>query len=144
MRAKRQRTMAGSSSSSSKGEALTIQIGQYANFVGTHLWNVNEDVLHSAEEASFRPSRFYHESATGTLAPRCIMMDLNENIGNLYKPDYESLDNYGNIWSGNIQNMVRSSFAPQSMGGPSASSNSITSIVGNNNWSDMLKFKPHR
>jgi hypothetical protein len=123
----------------SKGEALTVQIGQYSNFVGTHLWNLNEEVVRSGFDENLRYSRYYHESRGGKQSPRCLMLDLNENIGNLYEPDLESLENYSEMWGGNITKSIHSNFSQNS----SAAAEAPKDIEGFNNWSDMIKFNVH-
>jgi hypothetical protein len=70
-----------------KGESLSIHLGPFSNFVGSHVFNVAEEGR-QAQEADedgragdegwdeTRMARFYHSSSSSKPAPRCIMIDL--------------------------------------------------------------------
>ncbi|RKP10031.1 tubulin domain-containing protein [Thamnocephalis sphaerospora] len=101
-------------------ELLTLQIGPYANYVGTHFWNaqdidapdgttgiLNHNVLFQAGET---------QKGEGTLTPRLIVVDAKENLGYLSSAatlyhDQEQ-DEITPAWSGNV-NAIRQPRAPK-------------------------------
>jgi hypothetical protein len=67
---------------------ITLQLGNYSNYVATHLWNLNEAVL--AEDVSdqidvedYATSHLYkctEKNGQETRTPRTVILDLRENI----------------------------------------------------------------
>ena len=92
-------------------ELITLQLGNYSNFVGTHWWNIQEssfnyDDQSSDEKSEFNPDVTFREGLNlrrqVTYTPRVVFVDLKKNFGNapvhhskLY--DNNDLGNYGKM-----------------------------------------------
>lgn len=90
-------------------EIATIQIGQQANYVGTHFWNAQESYFtYSGEEESPVDHDVHFRAGIGadgsdTYLPRAVIYDFKSSFGTLRKMNelYEVLnDDQGrnNIW----------------------------------------------
>ncbi|KAL5705090.1 hypothetical protein ACHQM5_023435 [Ranunculus cassubicifolius] len=77
-------------------EIITIQIGDYANFIGSHFWNIQDELLGLAEEPSADPvyknrsmdmDVFYRAGETQqgdvTYTPRLLSIGLQGSLGSL-------------------------------------------------------------
>ena len=75
------------------GEHLTIQLGNYANYVGTHYWNYQDelymrcthsDIAPLYEGHDFQIQQLYRFGRTvdghDTCTPRLLMIDKKENM----------------------------------------------------------------
>lgn len=94
-------------------EVITLQFGHYANFVGTHLWNIQESSFCYDPSASFQQEInhdvLFREGLTlhgdQTFTPRVLMFDLKGSLkalpsyGTLYQTPSHSNEP---AWSGNI------------------------------------------
>lgn len=78
------------------GEVLVIQIGNDANFIGSHMWN-SRDVSPESEKSS----KLYHMGKQ-TAYPRCIMIDSPDNMGQIGVVD-TTTENVKSIWGGITQ-----------------------------------------
>ncbi len=109
----------------SENEIITLQIGTYANFVGSHLWNLRNELTNEDEENYEQHVRnvYYHDSGLKLgYKPRCVAVDLNENFGsNCSEQDV----NAAVAWEGNVHNSV-GKFASQAE-------------TSNSSWSDVSK-----
>lgn len=98
---------------SSTREVITLQIGHYSNFVGTHWWNIQESSFCYDPNASFQQEInhdvLFREGLTllgeQTYTPRLLMFDLKGSLKNL--PRYGTLyqnPSFSNeaTWSGKI------------------------------------------
>ncbi|KAK3262612.1 hypothetical protein CYMTET_28542 [Cymbomonas tetramitiformis] len=76
-----------------KSEIITLQLGNYANFVGSHFWNFQDELLgrsSSGEDSSAQQFNFdvlyrVGETAKGdpTYTPRTVVFDLKGSLGSL-------------------------------------------------------------
>lgn len=68
-------------------EIISLQIGNYANYVGTHWWNIQESGFNYTEDGEinhdvlFREGKNYNNQITYT--PRLILVDVNNNFKTL-------------------------------------------------------------
>jgi len=93
----------------SNKEIVTLQFGHYANFVGTHWWNLQESsFVYDPQIVKTFPKEVNHDvlfregqTVLGhtTFTPRLVLVDLNGSLGSLRKEG--SL--YGNATEDNIQ-----------------------------------------
>ncbi|XP_069074566.1 protein misato homolog 1 isoform X3 [Pleurodeles waltl] len=81
-------------------EVLTLQLGHYANCVGTHWWNAQDAALCGDSQAKQRDPEICHDvmfrvgvSASGkeTYTPRLILMDLKGSLNSLSQEGSMSL-----------------------------------------------------
>lgn len=91
----------------SNNEIITLQIGHFSNFVGSHLWNLRTDSLTSEDfDENFvnkpDPTVYFHESNLKAFKPRCIMIDLDENVGTAFNEDPYADSVSSSIWNGSI------------------------------------------
>lgn len=84
-------------------EVISLQIGNYSNFIGSHLWNIKES-LHDQECIEVGVS--YHCDNNYTLSPRCVIVDLFENIGG-YPTEVKVSDIDSSVWSGIVAKSVQ-------------------------------------
>ncbi|XP_022907256.2 protein misato [Onthophagus taurus] len=72
-------------------EICTLQFGHYANFVGTHWWNIQEHgfVFTPGENVEINNKILYREGQTlkgePTYTPRLLLVDLDDSLGSLPK-----------------------------------------------------------
>ena len=102
--------MAGSSFANNKG-IITLQIGHYSNYVGTHWWNIQQSSKR-AQERNNEKTEIDHglflrediEPRTGrtTHTPRLLCIDLKGSLKAL-KEDGSFQKRYGEERSGNVQ-----------------------------------------
>ncbi|GFN80506.1 misato-like protein 1 [Plakobranchus ocellatus] len=74
-------------------EVVTLQIGSYSNFVGTHWWNLQESsFVYDPQQLATFPKEVNHDilfregkTVTGqvTYTPRLVLFDLNHSLGSL-------------------------------------------------------------
>lgn len=84
-------------------EIVTLQFGHFANFVGTHLWNLQESSFcYDPKEVYFREINhdcLYRSGITltgqETFTPRAVLFDLKGSLGAL--PQFSSLYDTGSI-----------------------------------------------
>lgn len=74
------------------GEVITLQFGHYANFVGSHLWNLQEACFSYKPNDTTIPQEFVHDllfregrnpKGQVTYTPRLLIADLRGSLGNL-------------------------------------------------------------
>lgn len=74
------------------GEVITLQLGHYANFVGSHIWNLQEACFSYKPNDTTIPLEFVHDvffregrnpKGQGTFTPRLLIADLRGSLGNL-------------------------------------------------------------
>ncbi|KAL7750652.1 mtDNA inheritance, partitioning of the mitochondrial organelle [Sorochytrium milnesiophthora] len=94
-------------------EVLTLQLGHYANFVGAHVWNVQNEYMNSyAPDTDVIDHDVLFRTGTNlqgeeTYTPRAIVVDLKGSSGSmsvqgeLYAPAGQPLDSLA--WSGAVQ-----------------------------------------
>ncbi|KAG8171033.1 hypothetical protein JTE90_005175 [Oedothorax gibbosus] len=87
---------------SSSKEIVTIQVGNFANFIGTHWWNIQESSFCYTPDSSipldinhdvmFREGQNFRGEVTYT--PRVLVVDLPENLRSIREecPLYRSAD----------------------------------------------------
>lgn len=80
------------------GDILVCQVGNNANFIGSHLWNTRE------EDDSYT-SKLYHSGNTKRY-PRCVMIDSPDNLGQLSTENVSARGVTDSIWGGSIQTSV--------------------------------------
>ncbi|ODN03551.1 Protein misato 1 [Orchesella cincta] len=70
------------------GEIITFQVGNYANFVGAHFFNLQDPHLNPEHETDFCHRVFWREGQNfqrqKILTPRVLMFDLKDNWGNAF------------------------------------------------------------
>lgn len=103
---------------STSKEVITLQLGHFANFVGTHIWNIQESSFcysqDSSEAAAASPKEIdndvlYREGRTllgdVTYTPRLIAVDLKGSLNTL-RPDgilYDvEMEQNGITWEGDV------------------------------------------
>ena len=123
-------------------EIITLQIGPFANWAGSHFWNVQDDARHPPSydengdpvyEDEQADTAILYRSTSGRsrqLTPRLVLCDTDENFGSL---NSEGMVNnargqpppgsYGALsWGGSVQEVVREQRAAhafvQMMGAP--------------------------
>ena len=99
-----------------KHEVLTLQVGNNANFVGSHLWNSRDIRLSSGMCEGNLLETFYHvrdNAGSRSYAPRCVCIDLNENIEHLsIGADSDVASSRSSLlWGGKVETTHRSSVA---------------------------------
>lgn len=82
----------------STGDILVCQVGNNANFIGSHLWNTRE------EDDSYT-SKLYHSGNTKRY-PRCVIIDSPDNLGQLSTENVSARGVADSIWGGSIQTSV--------------------------------------
>lgn len=113
-------------------QSISIQLGNYANHVGSHIWSNRQELLGfgssgtqdaaqgtslGTEEMLFVNS-IYNESVTrsGQYIPRALMIDFNENLeagifGSGYQQQHDSIrecfKSGDSLWGGNTQTIIR-------------------------------------
>jgi len=96
------------------GEILTVQLGSTSNHVGTHFWNI-QDELFGKKETELRPELLYRTgmtcNAVGTRTPRMVLLDFKHSLGSL-KPTgtlYDSSavfnleEDASQMWGGGVE-----------------------------------------
>ncbi|GIY59247.1 protein misato homolog 1 [Caerostris darwini] len=100
---------------SSAREVVTIQAGSFANFIGTHWWNIQESSFCYSPDSSipldinhdvlFREGLNLHREVTYT--PRLVLVDLQDNLTSIRKecPLYRSSneDKSETLWDGPVE-----------------------------------------
>ncbi|KAI3945991.1 hypothetical protein MKX01_024747 [Papaver californicum] len=107
-------------------EIMTIQVGGYANFISSHFWNFQDDLLGLADEPNgnevFRNlsldmdvlycSGETHQVSIQTYTPRMLSIDLQGSLGSmsshgsLYSDVSPSDPSYVQTWRGNVTRVV--------------------------------------
>lgn len=97
-------------------EVITLQLGHYANFVGSHIWNLQEACFSYKPNDKTIPLEFSHDTffregrnpkGNVTYTPRLLIADLQGSLGNLkatgclYDPPPSSA-NEVIAWSGKV------------------------------------------
>lgn len=80
-------------------EIISLHIGNFANYVGTHLRNVQHDLALSDDDLISNES--YNTNYDGGSASRCVMVDMFENIGN-YPSEVQRSGNQHAEWNGKV------------------------------------------
>ncbi|GFS02961.1 protein misato homolog 1-like [Elysia marginata] len=95
-------------------EVVTLQIGSYSNFVGTHWWNLQESsFVYDPQHFAAFPKEVNHDvlfregkTATGqvTYTPRLVLFDLHHSLGSLRREGtLYSIDTEESInWVGDV------------------------------------------
>ncbi|XP_068229967.1 protein misato homolog 1 [Palaemon carinicauda] len=96
-------------------EVITLQVGHYANFVGTHWWNLQEAsfVYDSPASTDINHDFLFREGITlqrqETYTPRLISIDFKSNLhtlptdGSLYSPHQPELSTSQASWDGPVE-----------------------------------------
>lgn len=91
-------------------QSITLQLGQYANFTGTHIWNARESIR---AKANVDPSCIYRvdESKAGRrkLTPRLVMIDMKDNMAGSPVMGTEVQAPVESVWGGTIQRFEQQS-----------------------------------
>ncbi|RZC45220.1 hypothetical protein C5167_038161 [Papaver somniferum] len=106
-------------------EIVTIQVGGYANFIGSHFWNFQDDLLGLADDPhgnevfrnqSLDTDVLYRSGETHqgvqTYTPRLLSIDLQGSLGSmsshgsLYNDVSSSGPSYVQTWKGNVTREV--------------------------------------
>ncbi|TPX34804.1 hypothetical protein SmJEL517_g02647 [Synchytrium microbalum] len=92
-------------------EIITLQLGHYSNYIGTHLWNTQEAYF-SATEDGGASSEIDHNVMFRTLEtrhgesyePRVVIFDLQGSFGALKKGgEIGEAHNLADTWTGNVE-----------------------------------------
>ncbi len=87
----------------SRGESLTIQLGNKANGVGGHLWNYRKkyaNILNGDQTTGYQP---LHHCTESGFYPRTVIVEFPDNLGPL--TDLNEITNSiapSSIWNGPI------------------------------------------
>lgn len=98
------------------GEVITLQLGHYANFVGSHLWNLQEACFSYKPNDTTIPLEFVHDvffregrnpKGQVTFTPRLLIADLQGSLVNLKATGSlydlaQPLANEAIAWSGKV------------------------------------------
>ena len=107
-------------------EIITLQLGPFSNFVGSHFWNVQDDARHPVgydeggdplyEDQQANAEHLYRSSGRGTqLTPRLVLCDAADNFGTLNQQGIALHDGAGPAvpdvdplaWAGSVQQVVQ-------------------------------------
>lgn len=80
-------------------EIISLQIGNFANYVGAHVRNIQQDLVLSDEDLV--ESSVYNTTHDDTAMSRCVMVDMFENIGN-YPSEVQGSSNQYADWNGKV------------------------------------------
>lgn len=83
---------------SNTGDILVCQVGNNANYIGSHLWNTRD-------EDSANSLKMYHSGSTKRY-PRCVIIEAPDNLGKLTTVDIPASRAVDSIWGGGIQTSV--------------------------------------
>jgi hypothetical protein len=89
------------------GEVLVLQVGNNANFIGSHIWNSLGESRKDAQS-----SKMYHRGKS-QFYPRTIFIESPDNLGSLCSLDVAQV-NASSVWGGPMQTAVNSRMAPTS------------------------------
>lgn len=89
---------------SASRENISLQFGQYSNYVGSHFWNANADLECSDERST---AQLYHRSLTEDAivrySPRVLIFDLRGNLIDDTKSSFaKDIENLGGIWDQSV------------------------------------------
>lgn len=101
-------------------EHITIQVGNYANYVGAHFWNFQDELFARIAEDEdlqrrhqFDLSKLYRISKThdgkDVYTPRLLVVDRKENMGT-YHPDSSSF--HGTLGGAAVDRSAQSEYVP--------------------------------
>ena len=107
-------------------EVITLQVGPFANWTGSHFWNVQDEARHPVgydengeptyEDEQADSAILYRNSGRGTqLTPRVVILDMDEAFGNLssqgyiHNPAEATLQHAFDplAWGGSVQEVVQ-------------------------------------
>jgi hypothetical protein len=82
------------------GDVVTLQFGKFSNFVGTHYWNLQDELLGAQSQEvddarGIDVSGLYRASGTGThrrFTPRVLIYDQRTSLGSLLSSGYSQGD----------------------------------------------------
>ncbi|ESO04660.1 hypothetical protein HELRODRAFT_172326 [Helobdella robusta] len=132
--------------SSSANEIITLQFGHYANFVGTHFWNIQTSTLSNLKQKKLKSNdtnydAIFREGKTltneSTYTPRVIFYDLKNSLntlksdGTLY--DFKKSTNLSSTWLADI-NLYEVSTVHK---------NDFLNSLENDKNNDSNKIEPH-
>jgi hypothetical protein len=142
-------------------EIVTLQLGTYANFVGAHYWNIQNELYNLFKDKGEINSDFlfrYGQTKNGTITccPRAVVFDLSGTLGslrkqgNMYdtpKKQQDAIDS----WSGEIQKIEteekpkKSKFVEMIDENKSYSYDEVNEDLTQNcwTWSDFLEVNYH-
>lgn len=124
--------------SASARENISLQFGEYSNYVGSHFWNANSD-FQGLEEEDIEQLYYCNRSddAIAQYSPRVLVFDLR---GNLTKnatytsfKDEEDIRTLGGIWDQGIDIVRNEQYSSQTTVDTPSLGSSIS------NWTDILK-----
>lgn len=80
----------------SKDQAITVQIGSYANLVCAHLWNNRQHQY--SNDSNTDASYHTYEGRSGAQHPRCVIVDHSSNFGGLEAFEKSDAAEENNFW----------------------------------------------
>ena len=132
-------------------EIVTLQLGNYANFVGSHWWNSKtaellrkQEVLkHGKEEFETTPETFFHlPQDSDSCTPRLISLDVKDALGDLSEEGHfvahsskSAILSQNALWQGQVEVTQR---GEGGKGSPLKNERQIKY------WSDFLNTKLHQ
>ncbi|KAI7862279.1 tubulin domain-containing protein [Spinellus fusiger] len=97
-------------------EIITLQLGQLANFVGTHYWNTQEAYFYGDTSDVIDHDVLYRagKTLTGveTFTPRVLIYDLKDEFGSLQKYNalFQTQDSNDVLWNEGINTIVTNTY----------------------------------
>lgn len=155
------------SMSRSKGEVLSLQVGNCSNFTCSHLWNSRDSLMRAG---ALDPSVYYHEArcsdgmkramdderdtrGLNMFFPRCVAVDLNERMEHLTVDGAgaetletmvsNSIRSIGSIWGGAVETGFRTPAGQTAVHTRDIESDDAIAQIGTSYWTQSLKAQLH-
>jgi hypothetical protein len=92
--------------SKSMGEVLVIQVGNNANYIGSHMWNSRGE-----DDEDEQTSKLYHRGLSKSY-PRSIFVESPNNLGNITTLERDA-EPRSSIWDGSMQTAESDAVPPK-------------------------------
>ena len=101
-------------------EVITLQVGNYSNFVGAHFWNLQEALLNNSGKSNeINKDILYREgqniAGERIYKPRAICLDLKTNFSNCKQYVELSDELEAPAWEGTVERYDRGTTKPQKL-----------------------------
>jgi len=95
-------------------DLIVVQIGSFANFVGSHFWNFQNELFGSTVGGDLSPECLYSESLGGSYRPRALLIDSKGSLGSRpqYHGSYQSAERVDLSWGGASSTHVQERIEP--------------------------------
>mmetsp|Transcript_10590 Transcript_10590/g.44133 ORF Transcript_10590/g.44133 Transcript_10590/m.44133 type:complete len:486 (-) Transcript_10590:1564-3021(-) len=95
-------------------DLIVVQIGTFANFVGAHYWNFQNELFGSAFGGDLSPESLYSESLRGSYRPRALLIDSKGSLGSRpqYHGSHQHVERVDLSWGGAASIHVQEKIEP--------------------------------